>query len=193
MFFSPDETKSIGDSCELGDIIRFHRIKVQAYNGQPQAVVYNLFSTWICFKRGGGDFSYEGRTDVNSTINDSDRKRVRELRAWLKTNPQSEALFEAGLATPATNSVADQSELVNEMLIQAAAQMNMDQLSVTTATTQISPHKSPNKGSIRYVPFSSINPVIGGMAHYDVVCQLCAICDNKGIKFILVWDGTKSK
>ena len=52
VFSDPNDDVQMGSVCEVGDILRFHRVKVQDYKGQPQAVLHN-FSSWARFKRLG--------------------------------------------------------------------------------------------------------------------------------------------
>lgn len=79
------------------------------------------FSSWIRFKRAkDNDFSFEGN-NPSSSIDDEDKKRVKELREWLKTNPKVDALYEAGLSTPMNTSGLNENQLDY-----AASIMNMD-------------------------------------------------------------------
>ena len=107
------------------------------------------------------------------------------MNNWLKTNPQNTALFEANLATRAPDQT--NTEPTEEEIEQGATRMMLMSPQAT------SPPKKFNE-KVRCVPFSSVSALTQGqMVHYDIVCQVCAICDNKGFKFIIVWDGTKSK
>lgn len=49
--FSPPNEPLIRDACQIGDIVRFHRIRVQEYRGNPQGVHVAKMSSWIRFKR----------------------------------------------------------------------------------------------------------------------------------------------
>jgi hypothetical protein len=121
--------------------------------------------------------------------------KVKELNDWLKTNPQNKALFEAYLSTPALEQQTGPggADPTPEELEHNAAQMLMTP-SAARPTTQLSTSPGRKNDKPNCVTFSSVSALAQSqMVHYDIVCQLCAICDNKGFKFIIVWDGTKSK
>ncbi|RNA18085.1 protection of telomeres 1 [Brachionus plicatilis] len=163
-----DRNLSQPTSCELGDVVRLNRIKIQVFNGQPQAVCNNLFSSWIRFKRSDPQ-SYSGQS---TTVNQDDLDRVKHLLNWLDTSPKNQALYEASLSVPREPSAVTDSDI--EM---AASVMNMQHLEKI--------NHEPSKCEL--TKFSNVKKD----TYVNIVCQICALCDNKGVKFVFVWDGTK--
>ncbi|CAF1029090.1 unnamed protein product [Brachionus calyciflorus] len=161
--------------CEIGDVLRFHRIKVQNFNG-PQGVSCESASTWVLFKR-TNPTEYSGN-NVNSVVTDEDFSRVKQLLEWVKTNPRNKAMFEAGLSI-AEAPVTDFNENDLEM---AASIMNLH-----TNEIQMPSISVPDISKLKLSNFSLMTQ----NGYVDLVCQISAICDNKGVKFLLVTDGTK--
>lgn len=155
--------------CEPGDIVRLNRIKIQTFNGQPQGICNQTISSWIRFKR-NDPHSHMGQS---TNVNDDDINRVKHLLNWLNTNPKNQALFEANLSVPKELSFVSDNEL--EM---AASVMNMQNLNTN--------NQDLNKINLKN--FSSLQKD----SYVDIVCQICALCDNKGVRFALVWDGFRS-
>lgn len=181
--FKDEKRPYIEEVCQVGDIVRFHRIKVQEFNGNAQGVVFK-FCSWITFKRDSTDYLFESK-NTTSTINDYDKNRVKELRNWLKTNPQNNALYEADLSKAVD--LNDTAFLTTHFLNQASNTMNMIVNKTISSTAD-------NNSSLAYFkknsPFSSITQ----FGYFDIVCQLCAVCSEvSGIKFMIAWDSTKSK
>ncbi len=72
LFSSIDET-NLCSVCEVGDIIRIHRIKIQTFEQQPQGVGTS-FCSWIRFKQDDDSFEFVG--NKNTSIDDYDRYAV---------------------------------------------------------------------------------------------------------------------
>jgi hypothetical protein len=79
----------------------------------------------------------------------------------------------------------DESELTEEMLNKAAQIMN----SHGANANQNSNLSCKKIDSLRNTSISNISKP----GFYDIVCQVCALCENKGTKFIIVWDSSNSK
>ena len=87
-----------------------------------------------------------------------------------------------------TPSNLNDSNLTDSQLIQGANEMNiLCTVKSTNAATLTAAHST----------FPFVNPVnisqISQECYFDIVCQVCAICESRGTKFLMVWDGTKSK
>ncbi|XP_064605161.1 protection of telomeres protein 1-like [Liolophura sinensis] len=66
---------------KLGSIVRFHRLKVVNYNGEPQGNNSPGFS-WLVFE-GEEGASLEPKTSSSQfTLTDGDKEKVKELRKW---------------------------------------------------------------------------------------------------------------
>jgi hypothetical protein len=101
-------------------------------------------------------------------------------------------MFEAGLSVSNSGEVHDPTV---DQINQAAAVMNMETTITTTVPSNLT-HVSPNRlRKTKCVQFSGVTPLGNqNMIHYDIACQVCAICkDTKGFSYLIVWDGTKSK
>jgi hypothetical protein len=72
---SSDTSKTFSDVCEIGDIVRFHRLRIQEYMSKPQGVCTKSYTSWIRFKRQTSNFIYEG--NKNSFVNEQDQEIVR--------------------------------------------------------------------------------------------------------------------
>jgi hypothetical protein len=99
---------------------------------------------------------------------------VKALRDWLKTNPCVEALYENFLSS------------------------KVDMPAANVALTQQS--KDPIDASFNVRPvFSFAKPLkelkcfstVQTDCFFDMVCQICAIGEVNGVKFLLTWDATK--
>ena len=158
-------------NCELGDVVRLNRIKVQSFNDQPQGVCNELFGSWVRFKR-NNPHSYSGQSN---NVDQDDLNRVNDLFNWLNTNPKNQSLYEAQLSVPielSTESIC-QSDL--DIAAKAMNMQNLDQI-----------NQESNK--IKLTNFS----ILQRDTYVNIVCQICALCENKGVKFVLVWDGSRS-
>lgn len=161
----------INANCEVGDVVRLNRIKVQSFNNQAQGVCNELFGSWVKFKKNNPK-CHVGQSE---NVTEDDFNRANDLFNWLNTNPKNQALYEAKLSAPAELS----SELIAETDLDTAAKvMNMQNLDQVC--------QGPNR--IKLVNFSSLQKD----TYVNIVCQICALCDNKGVKFVLVWDGSRS-
>lgn len=131
-------------------------LKIDIFNNHAQGVGKNNYSHWIRFKRNATDFEYEG-SGAQSTFEESDKELVTELREWLRTNPQVDALIEAGLATSASSIVA--SEDINESTLAAAA-----------AIMSMNPSYFPANRleNLNLVKFEKLQPE----TFVDIICQV---------------------
>ncbi len=93
--FHEPNTASIAEVCQVGDIIRCHRFYLQFFNGNAQGTGGNMWSSWCSFKRAADNMDFE--SSKNSVIDSQDVTLVNNLRNWLKTNPDLDALVDAGL------------------------------------------------------------------------------------------------
>jgi len=93
--FHEPNTITIADACQVGDIIRCHRFYLQFFNGNAQGTGGNNWSSWCSFKRDTDDTDFQ--SNKSATVDQQDISLVKGLRDWLKTNPNLDALVEAGL------------------------------------------------------------------------------------------------
>lgn len=90
---------------------------------------------------------------------------MNEIREWLKTNPANQHLYEAKL------SIAPQVNTTIDPIQQPSMAIN-----------------NCDDYKANYRTISSIK----NDGFYDLICQVCAICDVNATKFIIVWDSTKA-
>ncbi|KAJ8038548.1 Protection of telomeres protein 1 [Holothuria leucospilota] len=83
LIFNPD-IQSMPKVLELGDIVRFHRLKVVTYSSELQGQKGPGFSCLVF--DGDPDSPVEARsTTANYTITENDKEKVKELRNWAKS------------------------------------------------------------------------------------------------------------
>ena len=155
--------------CNVGDIVRIHRFKVQSFHNSPQGVVVPKMSSLIRFKLNDEDFSYEGNHSPSSaiTFGENDKVKVKALRDWVKSD-QKVAEF-----------------LKNETQHNFFSNNNNNN------------YKDSKMSSNMQTSFPIINPIkisqVSQNSFFDIILQICGICkDVNGITFLMVWDGTKS-
>ena len=153
--------------CEIGDIVRLHRLEVQSYKNSPQGLVTKICSL-IRFKLNDTDFSYKAnRTPISAIkFDDSDKAKINELREWAKSK-----------------------KIESEYL---RIEMNQN-----SSSNRLSGNHDAKVLSNYQSSFPILNPIkisqINQNSFFDVILQVCAICsDCNGTKFLMVWDGTKS-
>ena len=188
VFSSSDDLHTVNKSCQVGDIIRFHRFKIQDYKSQAQGCSNASFTSWIRFKREADDYEFEG--NKNSTITEQDQEIVKRLRDWLKTRPALAGLIEAGLSDPVAMDTSDQAS-ANAVDLVVQSPSKRSRLNEETS--------SVGKDTGLFNRLLYLQPKLTTLANvkqdgfFDLVCQLCAKCSSKGFKFIIVWDGTSTK
>ena len=155
VFSEPNSALSVASSCEIGDIVRFHRVKGQMYNNESQCVVNGTFSTWIRFKRNSDTFDYVGNRSA-SRINDFDKAKVSELRDWLKTNPQVHALYEAGLSIEHI----DEIRAMDDMDTDEAAANAANAAATTTAATTSAATTSSAAAAIEHAVVADVDAAL---------------------------------
>ena len=148
--------------CDIGDIVRLHRLKVQSYKNSPQGLVTKICSL-IRFKLNDTDFFYKANRMPISAIkfDDSDKAKINELREWAKSK-----------------------KIESEYLrIEMKQNSSSNRLSGNSSNYQSSfPILNPIK--ISQINQNSFFDII------LQVCAICSDCN--GTKFLMVWDGTKS-
>ena len=176
---------TVHGSCEVGDIIRFHRFKIQDYKNQAQGCSNASFTSWIRFKKDADGYEYEG--NKNSTITEQDEQIVKGLREWLRTRPALAGLIEAKLSDSVAMDTGDQTTA------DAVFQSPSKRSRLNEDTT------NQNRDSSLFNKLLYLQPKLTTLANvkqdgfFDLVCQLCAKCSSKGFKFIIIWDGTTTK
>ncbi|OWF35118.1 protection of telomeres protein 1-like isoform X2 [Mizuhopecten yessoensis] len=68
-------------SVDVGDIIRFHRLKVSMYNGAPQGQNSPGFS-WLCVSGVASDPIEPKASSNNYSFTERDTEKIEELRCW---------------------------------------------------------------------------------------------------------------
>lgn len=164
IFNDLSDEKTISNTCEVGDILRCHRFNIQKFNDQPQGSASQLYSSWVRFK--SNENSMDFIANKNCTIEDQDKSKVSELRTWLRSDPVSDALYEAGLSTKCL-------ELTE---LNPLNQLNSKQNFKYYLT------------DLKLVQFSRLSE-----SYIDIICQICAICKRNDYYFIIAWDGTTSR
>eukprot|EP00112_Aurelia_sp_Birch-Aquarium-sp1_P025990 Seg895.3 transcript_id=Seg895.3/GoldUCD/mRNA.D3Y31 product="Protection of telomeres protein 1" protein_id=Seg895.3/GoldUCD/D3Y31 len=80
LLISKDE-REIPDPVQVGDIIRFHRLRTLRYQGYPQAKISPGFS-WLIIRGNKRIHSHD-----EYTFTPKDRERINEIQEWIKSSP----------------------------------------------------------------------------------------------------------
>ena len=166
---------------------------MQEFKNQPQGLVTGICA-WTRFKRNDTEFAYE--SNFNPTIEEYDRikvkiyilffnkisriylwtnknhvpfkyHQVKQLREWIKSNPEVYALKELNLNRVAL--VADANNIpTEEQLNLAASAMN---LQPTSSSSSSIPHTYATTlaSTIKPITFSQIKTD----SYFDIICQVC--------------------
>lgn len=67
--------KNFQDYCQIGDIVRFKRVKIQEFNRLAQGLV-SQHSSWVTFKKDSNEYHTKYSS---STVSEMDKKRVELL------------------------------------------------------------------------------------------------------------------
>lgn len=184
LFSGKNDTSCFEECCQVGDIVRLKRTKIQEFNEHAQACV-SQWSSWVTFKGGPSAIDYKHHARSSSSIvSEADKKRVKELREWLKTNPRNQQLFEANLACADVNNI--DTTLTDDVLNREAARMNLATTASNPATTSNQLRQPPpiivSSGTSHFTTFSALSIKHGSFSHCDIVCQV-SLCRHVTILY----------
>ncbi|XP_054845375.1 protection of telomeres protein 1 [Eublepharis macularius] len=100
-----------------GDIVRFHRIKVQEFNGQMQGVTSNGFAA-LTFDGTVGAPVVPRTTSKLFTFTEEDKKTVEDLRIWVASNSSN--------SVPAANLSSIQPQMFFDLTCQLVGKAKVD-------------------------------------------------------------------